>query len=161
MQAPRSVDAMVAELWALLHAADVPGPYVMVGHSMGGMVARLFAGTYPDEVVGFVSVDAAHESYYEAYKQLLSPDQYQSVYEAATAEIDIEATATRMREARIDQPLHPMPMVVSSTLATARSFPTRSVFPPTTRSRPSSSSGKRHRTTWPRSCPAPSTQCGC
>ena len=35
-----------------------------------GMLARLYAGTYPDEVAGFVSVDAAHDIYYEAYQEL-------------------------------------------------------------------------------------------
>ena len=40
------------DLHALLEAAAVPGPYVLVGHSYGGMLMRLYASTYPDEVVG-------------------------------------------------------------------------------------------------------------
>jgi pimeloyl-ACP methyl ester carboxylesterase len=106
---PRSLDAMVADLHALLRAGDVPGPYVLVGHSFGGMVARLFASTYPDEVAGFVSVDAANETFYvEGYEVLLRPDQY----EPPTDEYEVVAAAARLREARIDQPLHQMPMVV-------------------------------------------------
>lgn len=35
----------------------MPGPYVLVGHSYGGLITRLYASTYPDEVVGMVLVD--------------------------------------------------------------------------------------------------------
>jgi pimeloyl-ACP methyl ester carboxylesterase len=58
---PRTAEAMVTELHALLQAADVPGPYVLAGHSWGGFMARLYAATYPDEVVGLVLVDAYSE----------------------------------------------------------------------------------------------------
>jgi pimeloyl-ACP methyl ester carboxylesterase len=53
---------MIADLHAVLHAADVPGPYVMVGHSLGGPLNRLFAATYPQEVVGMVQVDGSSEA---------------------------------------------------------------------------------------------------
>jgi pimeloyl-ACP methyl ester carboxylesterase len=46
-----------AELHALLSAAGEPAPYVLVGHSLGGAYTRVFAGDYPDEVVGLVMVD--------------------------------------------------------------------------------------------------------
>jgi carboxylesterase len=39
--------------------AGVPGPYVLVGHSLGGIIVRLFAATYPDEVAGLVLVNPA------------------------------------------------------------------------------------------------------
>ena len=55
---PRTARDLVADLHALLHAAAVPGPYVLVGHSLGGVVVRLYASTYPDEVAGLVLVDA-------------------------------------------------------------------------------------------------------
>ena len=58
---PRTVPEVVAELHALLQAAEVPGPYVLAGHSLGGFLARLYASTYPDEVVGLVLVDAYSE----------------------------------------------------------------------------------------------------
>jgi pimeloyl-ACP methyl ester carboxylesterase len=51
----------VEELHTLLHNAKIPGPYIFVGHSLGGIEARLFASKYPDEVAGVVLVDAAHE----------------------------------------------------------------------------------------------------
>ena len=39
-------------------AAGEPGPFIVVGHSLGGSYARVFADAYRDEVVGLVSVDA-------------------------------------------------------------------------------------------------------
>ncbi len=52
---------LAEELHTLLKDAEVPGPYVLVGHSLAGKNARLFARTYPDEVAGMVLVDARSE----------------------------------------------------------------------------------------------------
>jgi pimeloyl-ACP methyl ester carboxylesterase len=57
---PRDAQHFAGELHALLHAADVPGPYILVGHSYGGKYVRLYAATYPGEVAGMVLVDASH-----------------------------------------------------------------------------------------------------
>lgn len=56
---PRSVDRIVENLHRLLEKARVPGPYVLVGHSYGGLTVRLFAARYREEVAGLVLVDAA------------------------------------------------------------------------------------------------------
>lgn len=56
---PRDGIAIASDLEKLLKAADVPGPYVMVGHSMAGLRLREFAGRNPDKVAGVVLVDAA------------------------------------------------------------------------------------------------------
>ncbi|HVF29826.1 MAG TPA: alpha/beta hydrolase [Pyrinomonadaceae bacterium] len=57
----RSAQQIVAELRALLKQAGVKPPFVLVGHSMGGLYARVFAITYPGEVAGLVLVDPSHE----------------------------------------------------------------------------------------------------
>ena len=51
---PRIARDVVSDLHALLQTAPVPGPYVFAAHSLGGIFARLYASTYPNEVVGMV-----------------------------------------------------------------------------------------------------------
>lgn len=58
---PRTSKTMVKELHTLLSNAGIEGPYVLVGHSFGGALVRLYAHDYPDEVAGMVLVDAGHE----------------------------------------------------------------------------------------------------
>jgi len=57
----RSWPRVVDDLHALLQRAELPGPYILVGHSLGGLYARLFAARYPSEVAGMVLVDALEE----------------------------------------------------------------------------------------------------
>jgi pimeloyl-ACP methyl ester carboxylesterase len=54
---PRTVVQMAADLQAVLEAAKLAPPYVLVGHSLGGAVVQVFAHRYPDEVAGLVLVD--------------------------------------------------------------------------------------------------------
>jgi pimeloyl-ACP methyl ester carboxylesterase len=57
---PRTAPYIVEELHSLLAHAGVEPLFVLVGHSMGGVFARLYAHTYPDQVAGMVLVDAGH-----------------------------------------------------------------------------------------------------
>ncbi len=54
---PRTAAEVVADLSGLLAAADVPQPYVLVGHSAGGMFVQLYGRTYPEAVVGVVAMN--------------------------------------------------------------------------------------------------------
>lgn len=56
---PRTSPYMVEELHQLLTAEKVPGPYIIVGHSFGGLNAQLFASRYPAETAGLVLVDGS------------------------------------------------------------------------------------------------------
>src|SRR5579864_5162019 len=58
---PRSSLQIARELKQLLQAAGEKGPYVLVGHSMGGYDLRVYTGQFPKDVVGMVFVDASHE----------------------------------------------------------------------------------------------------
>jgi len=58
---PRTSQNCVHELHTVLKKANIPGPYLLVGHSFGGLNMRLFANTYPEEVRGVVLVDSSHE----------------------------------------------------------------------------------------------------
>jgi pimeloyl-ACP methyl ester carboxylesterase len=66
---PRSTGDVAVDLHALRSTAGVPGPYVLVGASTGGLIARQFASYYPTEVGGVVLVDAISE----AMQSLLGP----------------------------------------------------------------------------------------
>ena len=66
---PRTARLMVDELDRLLDAIDVPGPYVLVGHSFGGLLVRAFADRHPDLVAGIVLVDASHPDQFERSRQ--------------------------------------------------------------------------------------------
>jgi microcystin degradation protein MlrC len=58
-------------LHALLTAAGVTGPVVLVGHSMGGLLNRIYTGLHPGQVVGLVMLDASHPDQHELFRQPL------------------------------------------------------------------------------------------
>ena len=62
---PRSGQQMAEELRQLLTRAGISGPYLLVGHSLGGFIVRLYRQAHPNEVVGMVLVDAGHERQFE------------------------------------------------------------------------------------------------
>ena len=72
---PRTAMDAVADLHALLRAAGVPGSYVFAGHSLGGLFVRLYASTYPRDVLGLVLVDA----YSETLETLLTPERWEAL----------------------------------------------------------------------------------
>ena len=53
----RTTSNIVDELHALIEAARIPRPYILAGHSFGGMLARAYAAKYPGEIAGLVLVD--------------------------------------------------------------------------------------------------------
>lgn len=57
----RGSSALADELHEVLEASGEPGPYLLVGHSMGGEIARLYTARHPDKVAGMVLVDAPSE----------------------------------------------------------------------------------------------------
>lgn len=57
-QVPPDATQIAADLHTLLGRAQVPGPYVLAGHSFGGLYVMTYAARYPDEVTGMVLVDS-------------------------------------------------------------------------------------------------------
>lgn len=57
---PRTAGRLAAELRELLRVGDVSPPYILVGHSFGGLVMRLFAARYPDDTAGLILLEPAH-----------------------------------------------------------------------------------------------------
>lgn len=64
----RTSRVIVEDLNRLLHTAPMTGPYVLVGHSLGGAHIRLYASRFPMDVAGMVLVDASHEDQYTRIK---------------------------------------------------------------------------------------------
>jgi pimeloyl-ACP methyl ester carboxylesterase len=121
---PRSASDVVADLHDLLHTAGVPGPYVLAGHSLGGLFVRLYASTYPDEVAGLVLVDA----YSELLEHQLTPKQWAALVHfnmgigsdtvlpipgyGDVETIGFGTDNAVMRQAAVASPLRPMPLAV-------------------------------------------------
>jgi len=59
---PRTAERFAQELHTLLWRADVLGPYVLVGHSLGGLPVRVFAHEYPMDVAGVVLIESMNPS---------------------------------------------------------------------------------------------------
>jgi pimeloyl-ACP methyl ester carboxylesterase len=95
---PRDSGREAEELKALLEKASMPGPYVLVGHSLGALNMQVFASKYPDDVAGIVLLDPPPLSFIlgQEYKDL------RNMAEKMTAEwqaiADSTATSTDPRE---------------------------------------------------------------
>lgn len=61
----RTPMAIVEDLHALIHAAKLSTPLVLVGHSLGGFNVKLYAALYPEDVAGLVLVDPAEDRWYD------------------------------------------------------------------------------------------------
>jgi pimeloyl-ACP methyl ester carboxylesterase len=104
-RAPRTLDAMADELDGLLEAVETPGPLVIVGHSLGGIIARRFAFRHPQRVGGLVLVDSAHEEQYSRLPEV------QRIFERMTAmprlAVRVMAAISVLRQAPRDPRLPP------------------------------------------------------
>jgi pimeloyl-ACP methyl ester carboxylesterase len=65
----------ILELKTMLDKLDVRGPYVVVGHSYGVKLAKLFAATYPGLIEGVVLIDGAHESWVDDFRAIMTEDE--------------------------------------------------------------------------------------
>lgn len=86
----RTVQDMVTELHTLLHAAKVSGPYVLVGHSLGGALVQLYAHSYPADVKALVLVDPEDSQLLDLLQSRMTASEWadhQKAVEAALAEM--------------------------------------------------------------------------
>jgi pimeloyl-ACP methyl ester carboxylesterase len=92
---PRTAAAVATELHELLHAQDIPAPYVLAAHSLGGCYAHRFAQLYPQEVAGLVWLDALHRD----WDDFMPPAAGLSAVERmAPADEELERTRASLRE---------------------------------------------------------------
>ncbi len=112
---PRTTQQIVDELHALLANARIPGPYVLVGHSFGGLNVRLYANRHPEQVAGLVLVDASHEDQYARFAALKPPGEREAYLQheggGNDEGADLLRSAEQVRTARV---LPPVPVVVIS-----------------------------------------------
>jgi pimeloyl-ACP methyl ester carboxylesterase len=117
---PRTAQDVVTDLHVLLQAAGVPGPYVLAGHSFGGLFSRLYASTYPDEVAGLIMVDALPETIpdhlspedWQDYRNAIQlvPDVLEQYSDLETLNVDV--SFGQMRDAAAATPYQGKPLVV-------------------------------------------------
>jgi pimeloyl-ACP methyl ester carboxylesterase len=69
---PQSLARTARNLHALVVNANVEGPYILVGHSLGGVYVRQFAADYPDEVSGVIMLDEANPQQFVKYPELFA-----------------------------------------------------------------------------------------
>jgi pimeloyl-ACP methyl ester carboxylesterase len=98
----RTPRTQVRDLRLLLAAAKIQGPYVVVGHSWGGLLARLFAYGYPAQTAGVVLLDATTFPY-------LTPSQARRLHRTNREGIDV---ASAVAEADAIESLGDLPLVV-------------------------------------------------
>jgi pimeloyl-ACP methyl ester carboxylesterase len=92
---PRDAAQFAKELHTLLKNADIPGPYVMVGHSLGGLEVRVFVHDYPSEVAGVVLIESMNP------KQLTQSPAMQSQSESPSQPFSFQAMVARFGVARL------------------------------------------------------------
>jgi len=132
----RTLPNMVRDLHALLTAAGVPGPYVLVGHSFGGMIVRLFAQTYASECAGLVLVDAFGTNIkplfgdeWPAYEAILNHPGTELDNEPGFETIDIDGAIQAIEEGAA------LPMIPLAVISKTEPFATAPVVPESIRAR--------------------------
>jgi pimeloyl-ACP methyl ester carboxylesterase len=124
---PRAGTDRVRDLHALLAAAHVPGPYVLAGHSNGGLFSLLYASRHPEQVAGMVLIDGVHPDYHRRSIQVAErfvPREFWDQVVAAACRIppvqedfelmDVCRAEAQTRAALAAHPLHRMPLAVLS-----------------------------------------------
>lgn len=92
---PRDAAHFVKELHTLLRNANIPGPYIMVGHSLGGAVVRVFVHDYASEVVGVVLIESMNPKQGAPSREILSQS------ESKSQPFSFKATLARFGVARL------------------------------------------------------------
>lgn len=70
---PRDSEHIVRDLEQLLGNGSVAAPYVLVGHSLGGLIVQRFARQHPQRIAGLVLVDATHEDQFRRLEEAVTP----------------------------------------------------------------------------------------
>lgn len=111
----RTVQDVVDDLNALLTAADVVPPIVLVGHSFGGLTSVAYTAQHPDDVAALVLIDAGHPDTFDRFRAVLSEDEREEYDRSIRADnrehIALEATALEVRPWLQDFPDVPLTVI--------------------------------------------------
>lgn len=114
----RDAAASVGELRALLAQHGLAPPYLLVGHSLGGLFMQYYARNFPEEVAGLVLVDSSHWELTERMRRVapwLAAEVTRERHKmSGVLRREAEAFDLSGREVRESPPLRPMPLVVLS-----------------------------------------------
>ena len=104
---------MVKDLRTCLNLLQLKPPYIFVGHSFGGINARLFTDFYPEDMLGIVLVDSTPENYKEAFLPIMSPEFQEAYYKQFVHESSYEEFMFSLGEAdKYCQLTRDIPLVV-------------------------------------------------
>lgn len=110
---PRTSQQIVAELSALLKKVKLKPPYILVGHSFGGMNVRLYTSQHPDQVAGLVLVDSSHEDLPHRFAAVMPSPERESFLEQEAGKngehVNILVSSDQLRSST---PLPNIPVVV-------------------------------------------------
>jgi pimeloyl-ACP methyl ester carboxylesterase len=127
---PAHGEQSAKDLHVLLTKLAVPKPYILVGHSLGGMIGRLFASMYPDDVGGLILEDTQHEDNLvelrkilrgkdlEAFDQLMA-DRFNPPENPKTEADYRDVTREQLRKSR---PLPRIPFVILTSAGRAKAM---------------------------------------
>jgi pimeloyl-ACP methyl ester carboxylesterase len=124
---PRSSERIAVELQTALKKANVTPPYVLVGHSIGGIHIRVFAKMYPKEVAGIVLIDPSSEDFFQQLKDRF-PELWKKIKEIEGRGLslapqgvrrELEAIDLDVNQAKAAWPLPAVPVVLITSMYAA------------------------------------------
>ncbi len=125
LDGPVTGEDSVADLHALLAAAHERGPYVLLGASHGGLIAGMYAGTYPDDVVGMVLLDSPLPDTFKYEGPYLPKDSLPKPgdWEENPEKVDDATTFRQAQELQDKQPRIPVTYLSPRVMEVPKSLP--------------------------------------
>lgn len=109
---PRHSMQNVENLRSLLQKSGLAAPYVLVGHSFGGLNVRLYASMYPEEVAGLILLDSCHEDQNKVMAKELPPEMQADYFGQFGAEGTLAQFEESLEQVRPYKTLGEMPLTV-------------------------------------------------
>ncbi|MBS4220319.1 alpha/beta hydrolase [Bacillus sp. FJAT-49711] len=109
---PKHSLQIIENLRRLLKKANIRPPYILVGHSFGGLNVRLYAGKYPDEVAGVILLDSSHEDQNEKMVPLWSKELQEDYFSGFSLESSLSTFEESLEQVRAVKSLGTIPLTV-------------------------------------------------